>query len=65
MAVSKLAVNAYVNPAWGVYNQGLTRLVEDGNAELKIAEGCGHFIQKDNPVLVATELNHLLDSLDV
>ncbi|KAK4119608.1 alpha/beta-hydrolase [Parathielavia appendiculata] len=62
LSVSKAVINAYVNPAWGAYNQGLTRLVPAEN-EVKIAKGCGHFIQKDDPGFVANELNALLNRL--
>lgn len=51
-----------MNPAWAAYNEGLTRLVE-GQTEVKIAEGCGHFIQKDDPVFVAAEINGILNEL--
>jgi len=30
---------------------------------VKIAHGCGHFIQKDDPVLVARELSELLTQI--
>ncbi|KAK4097491.1 alpha/beta-hydrolase [Parathielavia hyrcaniae] len=62
LSVPKAVINAYVNPAWGSYNEGLTRLVPTGS-EVKIAKGCGHFIQKDDPAFVATELGAVLDRL--
>jgi hypothetical protein len=56
-----------MNPAWGAYNKGLTRLVQPDTSErepeVKIAKGCGHFIQKDDPVFVATEINTILNDL--
>jgi pimeloyl-ACP methyl ester carboxylesterase len=66
MAIPKVVTNAYVNPAWHRYNQGLARLSlrDDGRREPIIAEGCGHFIQKDDPDFVAREIGALLDRLD-
>lgn len=67
MSVSKSVINEYVNPAWGSYNEGLARLVENdgsaGGGNVKIAKGCGHFIQKDDPAFVASEIDRLLDAL--
>ncbi|KAK3944324.1 Alpha/beta hydrolase fold-1 [Diplogelasinospora grovesii] len=68
MDVPKAVINAYMNPAWGAYNEGLTRLTEnpgrDGKKEdVKIANGCGHFIQRDDPIFVATEIGSLLEDL--
>ncbi|KAK3374810.1 Alpha/Beta hydrolase protein [Podospora didyma] len=69
MAVQKSVINAYLNPAWGAYNEGLTRLVQHpdniGSEEdqVKIAKGCGHFIQRDDPLFVATEINSFLNEL--
>ncbi|KAK7751722.1 hypothetical protein SLS62_006383 [Diatrype stigma] len=57
--------NAYVNPAWARYNEGLTRLT--GDAERRtgplVADRCGHFIQVDDPGLVARLLRGLLGKL--
>lgn len=65
MAIPKVVTNAYVNPAWHRYNQGLARLSarEDNPQEPIIAEGCGHFIQKDDPGFVSKEIGALLDTL--
>jgi pimeloyl-ACP methyl ester carboxylesterase len=57
--VPKAVINAYVNPAWTAYNEGLVRLAED--SELKIAKGCGHFIPRDDPEFVAGEILRLLE----
>ncbi|KAI0202564.1 Alpha/Beta hydrolase protein [Astrocystis sublimbata] len=44
----------YTNPIWHRYNQGLTRLTASDKASGPIiAKECGHFIQKDDPPLVA------------
>jgi hypothetical protein len=65
MAIPKAVTNAYMNPAWHAYNQGLTRLTarQDIPTEPIIAEGCGHVIQKDSPRFVANEIRTLLDRL--
>lgn len=65
MAIPKAVTNAYMNPAWHKYNQGLTRLTErrDRQEEPIIAEGCGHFIQRDSPGFVADEIVGLLERL--
>lgn len=56
-----------MNPAWGAYNEGLSRLVpatgQGSPQEVKIAKGCGHFVQKDDPSFVAVEINSILDAL--
>lgn len=67
MSTPKAVINAYLNAAWGRYNEGLTRLVQvetpDKKPEVKIAKGCGHFIQKDDPAFVAGEINSILEKL--
>ncbi|KAK4178011.1 hypothetical protein QBC36DRAFT_386246 [Triangularia setosa] len=67
MDVLKQVINAFMNPAWANYNDGLIRLVQSPESQtpVKIARGCGHFIQKDDPEFVAKEIKHLLDSLQV
>lgn len=68
LSVPKAVINAYMNPAWASYNEGLTRLVRSddgsvGDGKVKIARGCGHFIQKDDPEFVASEISNLLNAL--
>ncbi|KAH7629388.1 hypothetical protein B0T09DRAFT_409976 [Sordaria sp. MPI-SDFR-AT-0083] len=69
MSIPKAVINGYMNPAWQRYNEGLTRLAAvDGNDDkdvvpVKIAKDCGHFIQKDDPELVARELDYVLRGL--
>ncbi|KAI0834057.1 alpha/beta-hydrolase [Hypoxylon sp. FL0890] len=61
MKVPKGLTNAFVNPAWREYNAGLKRLVQAERAcGHVIARGCGHFIQKDDPALVASLTEELL-----
>jgi pimeloyl-ACP methyl ester carboxylesterase len=58
----KVLTMTYANPAWRRYNEGLTRITEDGRAIGPIvAVDCGHFIQKDGPGFVSDELVSLLD----
>ncbi|KAL7629056.1 hypothetical protein AAE478_000574 [Parahypoxylon ruwenzoriense] len=61
MNVPKSLTNAFMNPAWGRYNEGLVRLTEEDRARGPvIAKRCGHFIQRDDPVLVAELIDDLL-----
>lgn len=59
--MAKAVTQAYVNPHWGSYNDGLTKIGESG--KVRISKGCGHFIQRDDPSFVATELSSLLDEI--
>ncbi|KAI1438591.1 Alpha/Beta hydrolase protein [Xylaria sp. CBS 124048] len=44
----------YTNPTWHRYNEGLTELTSPDRASGPvIAKNCGHFIQRDDPALVA------------
>ncbi|KAI5198964.1 alpha/beta-hydrolase [Aureobasidium subglaciale] len=62
--VPKVLVMRYVNPVWHEYNNNLATLTKsDKSRGPIIAEGCGHFIQKDNPVFVANEVCKLLQKL--
>ena len=49
--------NQYLNPLWHKYNEGLTKLTREsfGKGPFQ-AKGCGHFIQRDDPLLVANEV---------
>ncbi len=62
MGIPKALTNAYTNTGWADYNAGLGRLT-GGEVSVKIAKGCGHFIQKDDPGFVANELSQLLELL--
>lgn len=65
MNVPKSLTNAFVNPAWGRYNEGLTRLTDAERARGPvIATGCGHFIQRDDPDLVALLTADLLSKIE-
>ena len=52
----------YTNPCWHRYNEGLTKLTQSQRSKGPIlAKKAGHFIQRDDPELVAHELCELLD----
>jgi pimeloyl-ACP methyl ester carboxylesterase len=61
MKLPRAMTYTYAHPPWAEYNAGLARLAHGGI--LKIATGCGHFVQKDDPAFVATELDGILDVL--
>ncbi|KAI4859675.1 alpha/beta-hydrolase [Hypoxylon rubiginosum] len=63
--VPKSLTNAFMNPAWAKYNEGLARLTDEDRARGPIiARSCGHFIQRDNPALVAELTEHLLGRVE-
>ena len=54
----------YSNPIWHAYNQGLAKITDAHRSRGPVfAKGCGHFIQRDNPMFVVEELLALLDRL--
>lgn len=54
----------YTNPLWHAYNLGLAQITDENRSRGPIfAEGCGHFIQKDDPNFVVGELSIILDQL--
>ncbi|KAL4886116.1 Alpha/Beta hydrolase protein [Aspergillus karnatakaensis] len=64
MAQPKDLTNAFANPYWEKYNQGLVKITEDGRGKGPIqAPGSGHFVQKDNPSFVVEELVEILEKL--
>jgi hypothetical protein len=59
--MNKLLIN---DRYWAKYNEGLTRITDDDRCDgVVIAKGCGHFIQKDDPSFVATEVAKLMEKL--
>ncbi|PQE14538.1 alpha beta-Hydrolase protein [Rutstroemia sp. NJR-2017a BBW] len=61
-------VSAYLVPSlliWDdgvLYNEGLTKITDVGRCgSVKIAKGCGHFIQMDDAAFVAGEIKALLE----
>ncbi|KAI1207941.1 alpha/beta-hydrolase [Annulohypoxylon truncatum] len=61
MRVPKSLTNSFMNPAWTRYNEGLVRITDALRARGPVtAVGCGHFIQRDDPVLVAELVEDLL-----
>ncbi|KAI1395698.1 alpha/beta-hydrolase [Hypoxylon fuscum] len=66
MNVPKSLTNAFMNPAWSKYNEGLVRLTEIDRAQGPvIARHCGHFIQKDDPKLVAELAEAIIEKVEV
>jgi hypothetical protein len=54
----------YLNPVWSTYNKGLAKITEKERSRGPlIAKGCGHFIQKDDPQYVVSELANMLDDV--
>ncbi|KAL4982431.1 Alpha/beta hydrolase fold-1 [Aspergillus falconensis] len=52
---------AYMNPFWNAYNEGLVKITQASRAKGPvIAEGSGHFVQKDRPDLVVDEIVEIL-----
>ncbi|KAM7193785.1 Alpha/Beta hydrolase fold [Naviculisporaceae sp. PSN 640] len=66
LSVPERIIKAFVDPVWTKYNKGLSKLgYQDprDSDEVKIAKGCGHFIQRDDAMFVAKEICSLLDYL--
>ncbi|CAF3500562.1 unnamed protein product [Fusarium graminearum] len=57
-------VNAYLNPYWHHYNEGLAKLtVEDkSDGPIQVSDA-GHFIQVDNPDFVARKAHEILQKM--
>jgi pimeloyl-ACP methyl ester carboxylesterase len=57
-------VNAYMNPYWHHYNEGLAKLTiaENSDGPTQVP-GAGHFIQADNPDFVAGKAHEILQKL--
>lgn len=51
---------------WAKYNAELVHITNEDRCEgVKIASGCGHFIQMDDPDFVAGEIKIILDKLNL
>jgi hypothetical protein len=58
--VESLTENRY----WAKYNEGLTKITDEDKCDgVVIAKGCGHFIQKDDPRIVAKEVQSMIEKL--
>lgn len=56
--------NEFINPWWHGYNQGLVTLTESQWSRGPIiAEGCSHFVQRDDPEFVAREILDMLQRI--
>ncbi|KAI6090172.1 alpha/beta-hydrolase [Hypoxylon rubiginosum] len=65
LKVPKSLTNAFMNPAWTKYNEGLVRLTDEDRVRGPIiARGCGHFIQRDDPAFVAELTEHLVKRVE-
>ena len=54
----------FASPAWHSYNLGLVKLTDPKLSKGPVmAKGCGHFIQKDDPEVVAKETLELVDKV--
>ena len=63
--IAESVSNAYSNPHWRTYNEGLCQLTEADRSKGPIeAVGSGHFIQQSRPDLVADEIRHLIAEVD-
>ncbi|EWC48481.1 hypothetical protein DRE_07757 [Drechslerella stenobrocha 248] len=60
LGIAKAVTMEYTNPSWGSYNEGLLKVTDQARAKGMIADGAGHFVQKDRPDVVAVELDRLL-----
>ena len=52
----------YIEPAWHEYNLGLLKLVSQAEG-IVVARGAGHFVQRDNPECVASEICKMIESM--
>ena len=54
----------FTNPIWHEYNEGLAKLTDPERSRGPVlANGCGHFVQRDDPDFVVEELCVILDRL--
>ena len=61
MGTPKSLTMQYTNPVWHQYNEGLVKLTEHNLSKGPLqAKGCGHFIQRDDPMLVVNEVLDLV-----
>jgi len=61
MGTPKSMSMKFINPYWAEYNRELTKITDEGRCGgVKIAKGCGHFIQSDGPDFVAGEVMSLM-----
>ncbi|KAI1468710.1 alpha/beta-hydrolase [Daldinia caldariorum] len=65
LRVPRGLTDMFVNPVWARYNEGLARLTSRDRAlGPVVAAGCGHFVQKDDPGLVAGLTDQLLRKIE-
>lgn len=65
MCMPASLTDKYMNPAWSEYNHGLAHITDASQTRgLYVAVGCGHFIQRDDPGLVAGRIDNLLARME-
>ncbi|KAM0425832.1 hypothetical protein ACHAPT_008770 [Fusarium lateritium] len=66
LGIPVAVIQAYMNPYWNRYNQGLAKLTASGRSKGPLqVPGAGHFIQADNPEFVAERVREMLQRLEV
>lgn len=57
--------NTYVEPVWHRYNLGLLQLTGQRlkDSEIIVASGSGHFVQRDNPEVVAETVSCMIEKV--
>ncbi|KAJ5092963.1 Alpha/Beta hydrolase protein [Penicillium angulare] len=64
MGPPEAVTNAYLNPYWHKYNEGLAKITEATRSKGPVfAPHSGHFVQRDNPDFVAHELDELISRI--
>lgn len=65
MGTPRSFTKRYAQTAWEKYNEGLLQIGDSSDfPEVMIAKGCGHFIQKNDPVFVAELVSRMVRVLD-
>lgn len=59
MGIPISTTEAYTQPVWERYNQGLLEIGES-SGKVETAPGCGHFVQLDDPAFVAEKIVELV-----
>ncbi|KAJ5634320.1 Alpha/Beta hydrolase protein [Penicillium herquei] len=64
MGNAESVIQAYFNPYWHKYNEGLAKITDAERSKGPLqAPNTGHFIQRDNPDFVAQELHELVSKV--
>ncbi|KAK6608964.1 hypothetical protein H4I96_02895 [Botrytis cinerea] len=66
MGTPKSMSMRFTNPYWAKYNASLVSITDEDRCEgVKIASGCGHLMQIDDPNFVAEEIKVILEKLSL